>query len=727
MKKLLLLALAACLPFSAAFAQGYEIWYGNTDGSPIIVGADKDIQIPCWVATDGTNMTDSLGFMHNPLASDDAIISARTGGIKVAPFTTWDDVTFRPPDADAGGFTNQSMLAFCETGGDPPDAVPVNTAGLPILASYYKMHTAPGVVPDLVNPYCPFQEGDETVNHTHLWGNQNGTVQWIPAQNYGCLIFSPNTAPVFDPVGPLAGIEGVPVCFTVSATDNDDNDQTVTITGPGGFTIVGATGADFASGSYCAYLPFGTNTIHFEATDGSDIGVLDVVVEVAANALDIQGNVGACVFGMPGSTADVNVTLHTDSFLCGGFELLIQWDPTALTYTGVDWLPRINGGSEYHNIIPNVDGPGTAKFVWIADVNNGIHTEPAAADLDAAFTNSFLTLHFNVASGLPFGMLIPVTFDYTGDFRDNTISDSTGYVFSTPPHSDGCVEIFDYTGLQGDPNMNCLFYEVADVVLVAQRLIQGLVVWTYDDLDPASPTCTDVPFDRHDATFNGAQEAAADLNDNGFADVGDLVWFINILNGISFPPKLDPVSGSVGITMNNGVATINSGVEVGAALVRVEGQITPVANGMDMQYEYANGMTSVLVYSLSSNRIAAGSATLFTYTGEGSLVEVSAADIYGRLLDASARPALPTQFAVSQNYPNPFNAKTLISFDLPNNSDVTISIYNIAGQLVQSIKGNYAAGHQAVSWDASSVSSGVYFAKVSTGDNTQTIKMTMLK
>jgi hypothetical protein len=321
-------------------------------------------------------------------------------------------------------------------------------------------------------------------------------------------------------------------------------------------------------------------------------------------------------------------------------------------------------------------------------------------------------------------MVTPVTFEYTGDFRDNSVSDPTGYEFVVPGHNDGCVEIFDFSALRGDPNLNCLYYEIADAVLVAQRLIQGLDAWE-GDLGFADEPC--YPAGIHNNAFNGVQEAAADLNDNGFADVGDLVWFINIINGIAYPPKLDPISGTVGIALNNGAATISSGVEIGAVLAKVQGDITPIANGMDMLVEKANGMTTVLLYSLVAERIPAGNSTLFTYTGEGSLVEVSAADIYGRLLDASARPFLPTSFAVQQNYPNPFNAKTLINFDLPVNSDVTISIYNIAGQLVETISGNYAAGRQQITWNASGISSGIYFAKVSTGDNTQTIKMTMLK
>ncbi|HBC46894.1 MAG TPA: hypothetical protein DCZ43_07605, partial [candidate division Zixibacteria bacterium] len=60
-------------------------------------------------------------------------------------------------------------------------------------------------------------------------------------------------------------------------------------------------------------------------------------------------------------------------------------------------------------------------------------------------------------------------------------------------------------------------------------------------------------------------------------------------------------------------------------------------------------------------------------------------------------------------------------------SDVTINIYSITGQVVETLKGSYEAGNQSVIWDASNVASGVYFAKVSTGSNSQTLKMTLLK
>jgi hypothetical protein len=279
---------------------------------------------------------------------------------------------------------------------------------------------------------------------------------------------------------------------------------------------------------------------------------------------------------------------------------------------------------------------------------------------------------------------------------------------------DGCVTTYDPNYFKGDPNMNGLFYEIADVVLVARRLIEGYGVWI---INPP------------------VQEAAADLNNNGFADVADLVWFINIINDYVAPPKLDPVSGQTIITVNNGAVNVNSNSEIGGALVRINhtGEIgTPVAaNGMDILSQDVNGVLSVLVYSMNGTRIPAGEQTLFTLptSGEISVSEVSVSDANGRLLDASAHVGapLPTAFSVAQNYPNPFNAKTLINFALPTESDVTISIYNITGQLVETLSGHFAAGQQSITWDANEVASGVYFAKVSNGQSDHLMKMTLMK
>jgi len=69
----------------------------------------------------------------------------------------------------------------------------------------------------------------------------------------------------------------------------------------------------------------------------------------------------------------------------------------------------------------------------------------------------------------------------------------------------------------------------------------------------------------------------------------------------------------------------------------------------------------------------------------------------------------------------------MINFDLPMDSDVNVSIYSITGQLVETISGQFEAGSHSVTWDATDVASGVYFYKVSAGDFSQTMKMTLLK
>jgi hypothetical protein len=89
---------------------------------------------------------------------------------------------------------------------------------------------------------------------------------------------------------------------------------------------------------------------------------------------------------------------------------------------------------------------------------------------------------------------------------------------------------------------------------------------------------------------------------------------------------------------------------------------------------------------------------------------------------------LPAQLSLAQNYPNPFNASTTISFVLPQASEVTISIYNLLGQQVATIlEDGLPAGEHDVVWNAEDSPSGVYFARLETNDNSENIKMVLLK
>ncbi|MTI89590.1 MAG: T9SS type A sorting domain-containing protein [Balneolaceae bacterium] len=89
---------------------------------------------------------------------------------------------------------------------------------------------------------------------------------------------------------------------------------------------------------------------------------------------------------------------------------------------------------------------------------------------------------------------------------------------------------------------------------------------------------------------------------------------------------------------------------------------------------------------------------------------------------------LPKKFNLYQNYPNPFNPTTTISFDLPLQSQVQLTIFNILGQRVANlIDDELSAGTHTYEWDASRLSSGVYIYRLSTTDQVFVKKLTVIK
>ncbi len=85
-------------------------------------------------------------------------------------------------------------------------------------------------------------------------------------------------------------------------------------------------------------------------------------------------------------------------------------------------------------------------------------------------------------------------------------------------------------------------------------------------------------------------------------------------------------------------------------------------------------------------------------------------------------------YQLSQNYPNPFNPSTTIRFSIPEKNMVTLKIFNVLGQEVKSlINREYSAGSYEVNFDASRLSSGIYFYTISAGDFHATKKMILMK
>ncbi len=89
---------------------------------------------------------------------------------------------------------------------------------------------------------------------------------------------------------------------------------------------------------------------------------------------------------------------------------------------------------------------------------------------------------------------------------------------------------------------------------------------------------------------------------------------------------------------------------------------------------------------------------------------------------------VPGTFFLTQNYPNPFNPSTTIRYALPHRSQVTLSVFNTLGENVaRLVNAERGAGYYEVWFDASTLSSGVYFYRLQAGDYVSTKRMLVLK
>ena len=85
-------------------------------------------------------------------------------------------------------------------------------------------------------------------------------------------------------------------------------------------------------------------------------------------------------------------------------------------------------------------------------------------------------------------------------------------------------------------------------------------------------------------------------------------------------------------------------------------------------------------------------------------------------------------YSLFQNYPNPFNPETNIAFELPKPGEVSLVIYDIQGKEVARLVDEYKpAGSHSITWNAEGFTSGIYFARLTAGNFTQTQKLLLIK
>ncbi|PJC02329.1 MAG: hypothetical protein CO073_00010 [Candidatus Komeilibacteria bacterium CG_4_9_14_0_8_um_filter_36_9] len=255
------------------------------------------------------------------------------------------------------------------------------------------------------------------------------------------------------------------------------------------------------------------------------------------------------------------------------------------------------------------------------------------------------------------------------------------------------IGVYEFVGLLGDLNADGDI-NVTDIVLLVDIILT----------EPGTPY----------------EMWAADYNEDGLVNVSDIVQIVFVI--LNPPGRTMTVSTTANyqLTENEFVLTVDGAV-AGIQLTTSGGYLITdnyLPNGWEF---HENGMT-VLAFSLDGTSINSG--PLFSYGGNLEIVEIIITDWNGN----NVATLTPNQFTLHPAYPNPFNPMTNLSYDLPEDTDLTIAIYDLQGRMVEELaNGHVSSGSYKVTWQADNQPSGMYFVQMVTGATVQTQKIILLK
>ncbi|HMN47971.1 MAG TPA: DUF4397 domain-containing protein [Ignavibacteriaceae bacterium] len=131
--------------------------------------------------------------------------------------------------------------------------------------------------------------------------------------------------------------------------------------------------------------------------------------------------------------------------------------------------------------------------------------------------------------------------------------------------------------------------------------------------------------------------------------------------------------------------------------------------------------TEIQRYTFTDSKLPVG-----TYSYRLKQVDFNGTYNYSKIINVDL--TAPTVFTLEQNYPNPFNPSTLISYNIPQNSFVTLKVYDVIGNEVATlVNQNQPAGKYDIRFDASNLSNGVYLYSIKTDNFASTKKMILMK
>ena len=210
----------------------------------------------------------------------------------------------------------------------------------------------------------------------------------------------------------------------------------------------------------------------------------------------------------------------------------------------------------------------------------------------------------------------------------------------------------------------------------------------------------------------------ADYTGDGLVNVLDIVQIVAII--LNPPSRSDNADSASFMRVDDELRINANGFVYGIqmTLSHDEDFSINLSDAWFADYVTSDNTTRLLIIDSQTD-------VLFTYTGEFEIVEALAANTDGMI---NVNLAIPMDFNLGQAYPNPFNPTTHLTLDLPSDGIVSIQVYNVVGQLVETLVDNHmTAGSYDITWNAGNIPSGMYFVRSAMGSEVRTQKVMLLK
>jgi len=402
--------------------------------------------------------------------------------------------------------------------------------------------------------------------------------------------------------------------------------------------------------------------------------------------------------------------------IIGGFELLFNVDPTAVSIVSVNTDSARTADWEMFAVTLNYNGnPGDVRVVARADVADGTVT-PKLDPGEGVIVNVRLHLINDIAYA---GLSFPVRFVFRSALANTAVDAANMVIYQDQiAYTHGSVDIVLYDNiLPGDINLNGLAFEIGDVVYFANFFTNPI---------------------KYPMSFE--QRANSDANQDGIpATIADLVFMLSKLTGGVLLRGTPSAGQTASWSLSpSGSLAIQSQGPLGGVFIRYRSAAPelpssgPAAAAMTLLAHRNGDEVRAVLYSTTGAVIDPQAGDLLEGLRAAEIVELQMADPGGRTVDVAPRAVRPEVPELLGNYPNPFNPSTSIRFALPQQGEVRIEIYNALGQQVRRLAGAFAAGEHELTWDGrdeagASVSSGVYFYRLESGATRQVRRMLLLK